>query len=482
MVFSSEVFLFLFLPVVLLVHCLLGRRAWNTVLLVASLIFYTWGEQAYVLIMVYSITISYIIGRLLEITKRQKTRNFILGSGIALNLIPLVYFKYSGFLIENLNSLFNLEVMANESISLPIGISFFTFQAISYLIDLFRGEAQPQRSIWQLGLYISLFPQLIAGPIVRYHDINKQISQRTISLSDVGQGAERFIIGLAKKVLIANPIGELVDSVFSLDPTDINAGLAWLAILGYSLQIYFDFSGYSDMAIGLCRMFGFRLKENFYYPYYARSIKDFWRRWHISLSSWFRDYLYIPLGGNRLGATRTMTNLFIVFLLCGLWHGASWNFIAWGLFHGFLLSVERIKFIDAFMARLPGFMAHTYTLLMVGFGWVLFRSPTLDYALDYFISMFSFNRERFMDVYLLNTLNNETYIAMAVGILFSMPIYPYLKENVILPLLDGTSNKHRVSTALIFRGLLLAVFSSLFLLSIISTVSGDYNPFLYFRF
>ena len=482
MVFSSEVFLFLFLPVVLLVHCLFGRRAWNSVLLIASLIFYTWGEQAYVLIMVYSITISYIIGRILEIIKRQKLKNFVLGSGIGLNLLPLLYFKYSGFLIDNLNALFDVQVMANESISLPIGISFFTFQAISYLIDLFRGEAQPQRSILQLGLYISLFPQLIAGPIVRYHDINKQIAKRSISLNDIGQGAERFILGLAKKVLIANPIGELVDSVFNLEPTEINAGLAWLAIVGYSLQIYFDFSGYSDMAIGLCRMFGFRLKENFNYPYFARSIKDFWRRWHISLSSWFRDYLYIPLGGNRLGATRTMVNLFVVFFLCGLWHGASWNFIVWGLFHGLLLSFERIKFVDALIDKLPGFITHAYVLLMVAFGWVLFRSPTLDYALNYYVAMFSFNREIFMDVYLLNTLNNETYVAMGLGIIFSIPVYPYIRQNVINPLLENTSNKHHGSTVLISRTLLLAVFSSLFLLSIISTVSGDYNPFLYFRF
>ena len=482
MVFSSEVFLFLFLPVVLLVHCLLGRRAWNTVLLIASLVFYTWGEKAYVLIMIYSITISYVIGCLLDITKRQKTRKFILGSGIVLNLLPLIYFKYSGFFIDNLNMLLNLDILADASISLPIGISFFTFQAISYLVDLFRGDAQPQRSILNLGLYISLFPQLIAGPIVRYHDINKQIAERTITLDDIGHGAERFIIGLAKKVLIANSIGELVDSVFNLEAGEINASLAWLAIVGYSLQIYFDFSGYSDMAIGLCRMFGFNLKENFNYPYFARSIKEFWRRWHISLSSWFRDYLYIPLGGNRLGPTRTMVNLFIVFFLCGLWHGASWNFIAWGIFHGLLLSFERIKFVDSLMTKLPGLITHTYTLLMVMFGWVLFRSPTLDYAMDYFVAMFSFNREIFMDVYLLNAINNETTIAICLGIFFSTPIYPILKEKYITPLLDNDSNNSKAATATISRTLLVAVLSCLFLLSIVSTVSGEYNPFLYFRF
>ena len=482
MVFSSEVFLFLFLPVVMLVHCLFGRRAWNMVLLVASLIFYTWGEKAYVLIMIYSITVSYIIGYLLSLIKKHKTRKIVLGSGIVLNLLPLVYFKYSGFLIENLNAVFNVEMLPNESISLPIGISFFTFQAISYLIDLFRGEAEPQLSIFKLGLYISLFPQLIAGPIVRYHDINKQISERTISLEDIGIGSERFIIGLAKKVLIANPIGELVDSVFSLEPTEIDATLAWLAIVGYSLQIYFDFSGYSDMAIGLCRMFGFKLKENFNYPYIARSIKDFWRRWHISLSTWFRDYLYIPLGGNRLGTSRTMVNLFLVFFLCGLWHGASWNFIAWGIFHGLLLSLERIKIIESAMNKLPVLMTHLYTLLMVMFGWVLFRSPTLDYAIEYFIAMFSFDREKYMDVYLLNTLNNETFIAMSLGIIISAPIYPLLRDRIITLFLNTDSNNLGSTKLLISRSVLVAFFTGLFLLSVISTVSGNYNPFLYFRF
>ena len=481
MVFSSEVFLFLFLPIVLLVHCLFGRKAWNSVLLIASLVFYTWGEKAYVLIMLYSITISYIIGLVLELTKTKKTKQLILGSGIVLNLLPLVHFKYSGFLVENLNTLLtsaNLQIITTPSISLPIGISFFTFQAISYLIDISRGEAEPQRSIFSLGLYISLFPQLIAGPIVRYHDINKQIDNRSISLADFAAGAQRFIIGLAKKVLIANTIGELVDSVFNLEPSDINASLAWLAIVGYSLQIYFDFSGYSDMAIGLCRMFGFNIKENFNYPYVAKSIQDFWRRWHISLSSWFRDYLYIPLGGNRLGASRTIVNLFIVFFLCGLWHGASWNFIAWGVFHGLLLSIERIAAVDSLMKKLPGLITHAYTLLMVMFGWVLFRSPTLDYAMDYFAAMFSFNRETFMDVFLLNTMNNETYIAICAGIVFSTPIYAIAKDRINTYIL----NNNHGTTVIISQAIMLLTFASLFLLSIISTVSGNYNPFLYFRF
>ena len=454
------------------------------VLLCASLIFYIWGEKAYVLIMLYSITVSYLIGLLLDTGRSQKTNKSILSIGIILNLLPLIYFKYSAFLTENINTLLtslNLQNLDVSEISLPIGISFFTFQAISYLIDIFRGEAQPQKSILNLGLYISLFPQLIAGPIVRYHDINKQLAQRSITLENLAYGSERFIIGLAKKVLIANTLGEFVDSVFDLDPGEINAGLAWLAIVSYSLQIYYDFSGYSDMAIGLCRMFGFNIKENFNYPYFARNIKDFWRRWHISLSSWFRDYLYIPLGGNRLGASRTMVNLFIVFFLCGLWHGASWNFIIWGLFHGLLLTIERIKWVDTVMRKSPILISHCYTLLMVMFGWVLFRSPTLDYALDYFVAMFSFQREVFMNVFILNTLNNETYLAITSGVLFSVPLYPAFKRYFLNPPSDDSKPS---SGPLKFasHSLLLALFATLIVLSVISTISGNYNPFLYFRF
>ncbi len=483
MVFSSETFLFLFLPIVLIVHYFFGRKAWNIVLLIASLIFYTWGEKAYVMIMLYSISVSYIIGLLLVRATTKNTKKYILSIGIALNLIPLIYFKYSGFFIENINDLLqtiDFKKLNFESVPLPIGISFFTFQAISYLIDIFRGEAKAQKSVLNLGLYISLFPQLIAGPIVRYHDIDKQITNRSITLDNLAYGSERFIIGLAKKVLIANTIGEFVDSVFSLDPSDINAELAWLAIIGYSLQIYFDFSGYSDMAIGLCRMFGFNIKENFNYPYSARSIKDFWRRWHISLSSWFRDYLYIPLGGNRFGTSRTMFNLFIVFFLCGLWHGASWNFIAWGLFHGFLLSIERIRFFDRLLMQSPKILAHSYTLLMVLFGWVLFRAPTLEYAMEYYQAMFSFNREIFMNVFLINKMNNELYIALLFGILFSTPIYPNAKKR--LNNLEFKNPTDQSSVVVLARIVFFIMLTGLTLLSIIATISGNYNPFLYFRF
>jgi len=483
-VFSSEIFLFLFLPVVLVVHYVLGRKAWNFVLLTASLIFYTWGEQAYVLIMLYSITVSYIVGLLLELKHTQSIKKRILAIGVIMNLLPLIYFKYSGFFLDNLNDFFqrlNIQAINFEAVTLPIGISFFTFQAISYLIDISRGDAKAQKSVLNLGLYISLFPQLIAGPIVRYHDINKQISNRTITLENLAYGSERFIIGLAKKVLIANTIGEFVDAVFNLSPSEINPGLAWLAIIGYSLQIYFDFSGYSDMAIGLCRIFGFDIKENFNYPYYAKSIKDFWRRWHISLSSWFRDYLYIPLGGNRLGSSRTMLNLFIVFFLCGLWHGASWNFIAWGLFHGFLLSIERISFVDKLLTNLPRVITHSYTLLMVLFGWVLFRAPTLEYALDYYLAMFSFNREIYMDVFLLNKMNNELYLALAFGILFSMPICSLIKEQIKSFRLKNSMRSSQAITTLV-QVIVVVTLASLILLSIIATISGNYNPFLYFRF
>lgn len=485
MVFSSVSFLFLFLPVVLCLHFLFGRKAWNIVLLIASLIFYAWGESEYVLIMLYSVFISYIVGRLLNSSLLGGHRKYILLSGILFNLVPLIYFKYFGFFTTNLNFLlinFGMSPIEETSITLPIGISFFTFQAISYLIDIFRRDAEPQKSILNLGLYISLFPQLIAGPIVRYSDINKQIGSRTISLSDVGIGIERFIIGLSKKVLIANTMGALADSVFSLDPNSISSDIAWLGIIAYTLQIYYDFSGYSDMAIGLCRMFGFRINENFKYPYSATSIQDFWRRWHISLSSWFRDYLYIPLGGNRKGNIRTVTNLFIVFLLCGLWHGAEWTFIAWGLFHGCLLAIERISVVDRLLTKTPRLITHLYTMLMVMFGWVLFRSPTIDYAMDYYVALFSFSRPPYLDVFLVNKLNNEFYTALVIGLLFSQPLFNIISKKLSLESFHLFEAKPRGVINFVKQFMVVAIFLFLFSLSIISTVSGNYNPFLYFRF
>ena len=485
MVFSSISFLFLFFPIVLIVHYIFGRKSWNSILLIASLVFYAWGESKYVLIMLYSVFVSYVIGILINIVRFEKYRTKILAIGIIFNLIPLVYFKYLGFITTNINVLFNvlgLKELDEVTITLPIGISFFTFQAISYLIDIFKRQAEPQTSIFNLGLYISLFPQLIAGPIVRYSDINKQIRNRKIDFSDIGIGVQRFIIGLSKKVLIANTMGELADSIFSLDPNNLNAGIAWLGIAAYTLQIYYDFSGYSDMAIGLCRIFGFRINENFNYPYSALCIKDFWRRWHISLSSWFRDYLYIPLGGNQKGRLRTMINLFIIFLLCGLWHGAQWTFIVWGIFHGCLLAFERFRFFDATIGKLPKIFQKLYALLLIMLGWVLFRSPTLDFAVDYYLALLDFTRPIYLDVYLVNKLNNEFYLLFVVGIIFSQPVYPLFKKkhSFVTRFLDRYAlNKIENHLKAYITSIVLSL---LFVLSIISTISGDYNPFLYFQF
>ncbi|MBE0586337.1 MAG: MBOAT family protein, partial [Desulfofustis sp.] len=331
MVFSSTIFLFVFLPLVLLSYMVAGRKFRNVILLAASLLFYAWGENVFVLLMLISIALNYCFGLLIDHSQQRGWSGKIpLILALLTNLGLLGFFKYANFLIDNLNTiLINLdfEPVEMQAVHLPIGISFFTFQALSYVIDLYRGQASVQKSPINVALYISLFPQLIAGPIVRYHDVAEQIVHRTTRFDDFTYGIRRFIIGLGKKVLVANVLGRTADYMFSLPADSIPAGLAWLGAVSYTLQIYYDFSGYSDMAIGLGRMFGFRFLENFNYPYAAQSIREFWRRWHISLSSWFRDYLYISLGGNRHGATRTYVNLMIVFFLCGLWHGASWTFV-----------------------------------------------------------------------------------------------------------------------------------------------------------
>ncbi len=346
MVFSSITFLFFFLPVFLMGYLGVGKKGRNLFLLLASLFFYLWGEQLFVLVMLASIVMNYFFGLLLDRVGIQGSRagKFLLAAALVANLGMLVFFKYANFAVDNLNLLLswlNMPLMHLHKVHLPIGISFFTFQAMSYLIDLYRQEYKAQKNPLYLGLYISLFPQLIAGPIVRYSDIAEHIKKRTVSLHDFACGAERFVFGLGKKILIANPMGLMADHIFAMQAELLSTGTAWLGITCYTLQIYFDFSGYSDMAIGLGRMFGFHFLENFNYPYISRSIREFWRRWHISLSTWFRDYLYIPLGGNRHGNNRTSLNLLIVFLLCGLWHGASWNFILWGLMYGFFLVAER---------------------------------------------------------------------------------------------------------------------------------------------
>ncbi len=482
MVFSSITFLFFFLPVVLTTYLCAGRRGRNLLLLAASLFFYLWGEQIYVLVMLASITINYIFGRLIGKAQEKSSsgRRYLIGA-IVVNLGMLAFFKYAGFVVANLNILLvkiGIDPVQMDAVHLPIGISFFTFQALSYIIDLYRQENKVQKNILDLGLFIALFPQLIAGPIVRYHDIAGQIKKRRVRLEDFGQGVERFIFGLGKKVLIANPMGQMADQIFALPGDMLSTTAAWLAIICYTLQIYFDFSGYSDMAIGLGRMFGFRFPENFNYPYISRSIREFWRRWHISLSSWFRDYLYIPLGGNRLGNVRTSFNLLLVFLLCGLWHGASWNFILWGGMYGFFLVLERGRF-GRVLHNLHPFWQHFYTLMVVINGWVFFRIEQLSDAGAYFSVLYGFAGSTSLPPRVSLNLDQLFFASLGAGLLLSLPFYPWLRQRWKL-----VTEKEAGIPLLAACGqtIQLVLISVILFFSAGSLAVGSYNPFIYFRF
>ncbi len=484
MVFSSIIFLYLFLPLTLVLYFAAGKHGRNTLLLLASLLFYAWGEMGYVLLTLVSILANWIFGLLVEQEKqRNSSGKKALITGIIINLLPLAFFKYGNFLVDNLNivlTVLQINTIHLNPVHLPIGISFYTFQAISYLVDVYRREAEVQYNPVNLALYIALFPQLIAGPIVRYHDVAQQIVQRHTSLEDFKYGALRFVAGLGKKVLIANSLGAVADHIFTLPTAIVPAYLAWLGIIAYSLQIYFDFSGYSDMAIGLGRMFGFHFLENFNYPYYARSIQEFWRRWHISLSSWFRDYLYIPLGGNRKGTARTYFNLIIVFFLCGLWHGASWGFVIWGLYHGLFLVLERSG-LAKILIRLPRFVQHLYTLLVVMFGWIFFRAESLDQAIGYIGALFNFTALPYLDARLFAATNLQFLIALMLAILLSVPVFPWL-NNWLSVDHSGSRIKLFIQSDLLSFPLLMAWMMLIILFSSAELISGTHNPFLYFRF
>lgn len=383
MLFSSITFIFLFLPVVLLLYYLLPKHG-NLILLVFSLIFYAWGEPYYILIMLTTILINYVGARVVD----KYHNKIMLAFFIVLNLSMLFYFKYFNFLIENINDLLKAKI-TGINVIMPIGISFYTFQALSYLIDVYKREVRVQKSLPKLALYISLFPQLVAGPIVKYHDVCSEIENRSTDSEQFLRGIKRFIIGLSKKVLIANTLGKVVDDLFILAPEQMDSLTAWCGALFYSLQLFFDFSGYSDMAIGIGWILGFHFLENFNYPYISHSITEFWRRWHISLSTWFRDYVYIPLGGNRKGKFRTYLNLFIVFLATGFWHGAAWTFLIWGIWHGFFIIIEKFfNWTKASVSFVGRTVQHIYLILVVLIGWVIFRSDTLDYAWRYIKNMF----------------------------------------------------------------------------------------------
>jgi alginate O-acetyltransferase complex protein AlgI len=472
MVFSSTIFLFVFLPIVLIINFLLKKEYRNVFLLLASLFFYAWGEGLLVFLMLSSISINYISGLGISyfLEKNINISKIVLGIAIVANLGLLFYYKYANFVIANLQELGLYLEYDNTSILLPIGISFFTFQGISYLIDVYRKEADVQKNLLHLGLYISFFPQLIAGPIVRYHDVDQQIKKREITNELFTEGIIRFVRGLAKKVIIANNAAFFADQVFSVSALEISTSSAWLGIICYAIQIYFDFSGYSDMAIGLGKMLGFTFKENFNYPYISNSIQDFWRRWHISLSTWFRDYLYIPLGGNRGSLFSTYRNLIIVFLITGLWHGASWNFIFWGLFHGFFLILERAKILKT--TKWPKFFQHVYVLFVVLTGWVFFRAETMAEGIIFIKSLLGLSSgdNQIALVY----LNPYTGIMIVLAVIFSMPIRE--KVNNLL----FKSEKQFIKNAK--NILIYSFYIFLLLLTIIELAQSSYNPFIYFRF
>ena len=504
MLFSAPIFLFGFLPLVLLLYFVLGRRMRNPVLLLASLFFYAWGETFLVFVMVVSILANFGFGLWIDRTRERGGGRGAVTTAIGFNLGLLVLFKYANWIWNSASRLAAATGLAGDGfppigevvgplaqaaglidgplppdwrIHLPLGISFFTFQAMSYVIDVYRRDVQVQRNPMHFGVYIALFPQLIAGPIIRYRDVARQITSRVVSLDGFAQGVRRFILGLAKKMLVANVVGKVADDIFAIPEGALSASVAWLGLICYTLQIYFDFSGYSDMAIGLGRMFGFRFLENFDFPYVSRSLTEFWRRWHISLSTWFRDYLYIPLGGNRRGTGRTYLNLLVVFFLCGLWHGASWGFVAWGLYHGLFLVIERLG-IGAFLARRPAAVRHVYTLLLVMVGWVFFRADGFAHALYFLEAMFGLagyaGRTYTVWIY----LDSVLAVALVAGVIGSTPWLP--KVAAWCARLEPGGRATLVSLGLELAGV--AALCALFLLSAMELAAGTYNPFIYFRF
>lgn len=470
MVFSSMIFLWFFLPIVLIMYFISNKTFKNIILLISSLLFYAWGEPKYILLMILSIALNYVFGLL--INKYRGKDRIILIIAIVSNLWLLGYFKYYNFFATNVNKIFSHELLGVKNIILPIGISFYTFQILSYIIDLYRKEIKVQKNIFNLALYVSFFPQLIAGPIVKYKDIENEINDRKIDLELFASGVRKFVYGLGKKVIFANTLALIVDTIYSYDISQLNTPIVWLAAIAYTLQIYFDFSGYSDMAIGLGRMFGFHFPENFNLPYVSESITEFWRRWHISLSTWFKQYLYIPLGGNRKGKLRTYINLFIVFFATGLWHGASWNFIVWGgIFYGTILVIEKLFLKSLLDKNKYKILNHIYVMLIVIVGWVLFRAEGLNRALDIIKMMFSFN---FKTIYILmsSIINKKTILILISAIILCGPAQK---------MVSSLTNRNKIKK--IYTNYFEAIVIILILVIVISElVASSYNPFIYFRF
>lgn len=470
MLFSSITFLFIFLPLTLLLYYLVPFRMKNYVMLAASLIFYAWGEPVYIILMILSIILNYFCGQdIYEKRDNARAMKMSLMFGVVMNLLILGFFKYYGLLMDTINAILPIDIPYCV-LALPIGISFYTFQAMSYLIDVYRKEVKPQENILYFALYISMFPQLIAGPIVRYIDIEEQLKERSINPNKFGEGAMYFIRGLAKKVVLANTFGAVYEQVAAMQMGSFSTLTAWVGAIAYAFQIYFDFGGYSDMAIGLGKMFGFEFLPNFNYPYIAKSITDFWRRWHISLSTWFREYVYIPLGGNRCTPSRHILNLLIVWMLTGLWHGAQWNFMFWGLYYGVILILEKYLWGNK-IEKLPSAVQHIYAFVLVLFGWVFFFSPTLGYAGQYLKVMFGigangiFDKQGFFMIF-------TNWLLIVIAILASAPRgYKLLKK------ITGCWQSEEVRAIVTC-----AVYIAMFLLCIAFLVTETYNPFLYFRF
>ena len=512
MLFSTSIFVFGFLPIVLCVYFVAPRAVRNAWLLATSLVFYAWGEPVVTLVMLASIALNWALGLWFDRARDTRNGRLALAFALAANLGLLVLFKYADWMWSGLSaalvslgladaplaplgsalpadSWLRAAFLAEDgSIRLPIGISFFTFQAFSYVIDVYRRDAPVQKNPVHIALYVAFFPQLIAGPIVRYLDVAEQIVHRVVTLERFAFGARCFTIGLAKKVLVADVCAQAADAIFALPHAELSPAVAWLGIVAYTLQIYFDFSGYSDMAIGLGRLFGFEFLENFRHPYVARSITDFWRRWHISLSTWFRDYLYIPLGGNRGSKAATYRNLLIVFLLCGLWHGASLTFVVWGLYHGLFLVLERVG-LGAWLGRAWRPISHAYTLLVVLVGWVFFRAETFDQALAFLACLFGI-QDGSQTIDLGTTVvtasalhpvalfaDTRTWLAIGAGLVGSVPWLP-----AVAAWKDRAWECGRSGRAAALEGLGVALMALLLLVCAMEMAAGSYSPFIYFRF
>ena len=474
MVFSSVLFLFRFLPIFMICYFLVPRNMKNLVLFLGSLVFYAWGEPVYIFLMLFSTISDFVWGRLIEEYRGEDRSRIFLLCSVVINLFILGFFKYADFLLQTVNTVFGTSIPL-LGLPLPIGISFYTFQTMSYVIDVYRGDTKAQRNILQFGVYVTMFPQLIAGPILKYHQIEKYLQERRSDLDAISYGAKRFVTGLAKKVLLANNLGLLWTQISSLKNDQMSVLMAWIGIAAYAFQIYFDFSGYSDMAIGLGKMLGFHFPENFNYPYMSKSISEFWRRWHMTLSGWFKSYVYFPLGGSRKGLARTIFNTAVVWFLTGVWHGASWNFILWGSLYGVLIIIEKLVTTlltkagkQGILEKIPSIIKRIYAIVLVMLGWVLFDTATIAQAFSYMGRMFRFGSS-FYDSYTI-------YILVNFGLLFIIAIIGStdLPKKLAIKLSDKVPAVGNYGSVILM--------TILMLLSTAYLVNASYNPFLYFNF